>query len=175
MSMNTLKISFSFYLGRSLGTVCMSFVFSILIGLILYFLQAIVWLAVDILIFVLDCLVFIRIFWWIRFAGKGTDVFGYLRWDKTIEIHIANVKSPLEFQRRIRKTIKYAREKGYLIEFTSGILTYGEIIDRYGEAVVSLKPLSLFGRIFNASVTTKYNPTYNVTHPLKVVLDPKKL
>lgn len=53
----------------------------------------------------------------------GTNIYGYFRWDNTIEIHIGKVKSPMEFQRRIRNTIKYAREKGYLIEYTSGILT----------------------------------------------------
>ncbi|QDA30263.1 hypothetical protein [Paenibacillus polymyxa] len=171
-----IKFCFRLYQGRSLETVCCSFIFSFLVGLFLYLGHApVLWLSIDIMIFFLDCLALTRIIWWLKFAGKGTKIYGYYRWDNTIEIHIGKVTSPLEFQRRIRNTIKYAREKGYLIEYTSGILTHGEVIERYGKAVISIKPLSLFGRMINASIAKKYNPPYNVTHPIKVVLDPQKL
>ncbi len=118
------KFCFRLYQGRSLETVCISFIFSFLVGLFLYLGHAPVsWLSIDIMAFFLYCLALTRIVWWLRVPGKGTNIYGYFRWDNTIEIHIGKVKSPMEFQRRIRNTIKYAREKGYLIEYTSGILT----------------------------------------------------
>lgn len=167
---------FKFYQGRSLESVCISLIVSFIIGLFLYLGHAaVVLLSIVTLVFVLDCLALTRMVWWKKIAGKGTDIYGYLRWDNTIEIHIGNVESRIEFQRRLRKTIKYAREKGYLLEYTSGLMTHGEVIERFGRAVISIKPLGLFVRFLNASITKKFNPTYNVTHPIKVVLDPQKL
>ncbi|WP_207953487.1 hypothetical protein [Paenibacillus agricola] len=121
---------------------------------------------------------FAKILWWRSKVGKILKVFGYLRWDNTIEIHIASLNSPLVFQRVLKKTIRYAQEHGHLIEYTSAIIPYGKLMDRFGEAIVSVRPLGLIGQIWNGGIASKFvgnDVKYNVSHPLKVVIDPSKI
>lgn len=174
---------FQIYQGRTIDTVSASGIVCFTFLLIAFFPPRSLIFFPEILIFArfllilaicLDLLVLMRFYWWQRVSGMKSDIYGYLRWDNTIEIHIGEAKS-MEFQRRILRTIKFARENGHYIEFTSGILTYGEVIERYGRAVVSIKPLGMFSRMLNSSTAIKYNPPYDVLHPLKVVLDPQKM
>jgi hypothetical protein len=81
-----------------------------------------------------------------RRVGKKEGVLGYLRLDKTIEIHIASLNSTINFQRKLTRTIRYAQKNGYLLEYTSGYMTYGRVIRKFGDAVISLKTLGVIGK-----------------------------
>lgn len=94
--------------------------------------------------------------------------------NNTIEVHIGKGD---QFLGRLRNTIRYAKEHGYLIEYTSGYMTYGELMERYGAAVVSVKPLGFIGRVLNIAISSPFignKKIYRTSHPLTVVLDPMK-
>ncbi|MGG1518486.1 hypothetical protein ABE504_23915 [Paenibacillus oryzisoli] len=166
--------------GRSFDAVGLSIVINILfIGLItlLFGFAPLLHLPL-IIIFLLDLSYLFRAVWWVKRVGKKEEVLGYLRFDKTIEIHIAALNSPITFQRKLTRTIRYAQKNGYFLEYTSGYMTYGKVIRKFGDAVISIKTLGVLGQIWSgglASTFTGKDSKYNVAHPLKVLLDPRKL
>jgi hypothetical protein len=166
--------------GRSLDSVSLSLAICVLayFGVFFYnqrFIPNIHYLII--LIFAIDVLYLTKALWWHFRIGKKAEVLGYLRMDNTIEIHIAGMDSSVVFEKRIRKTMRYAQKHNHLIEYTSGIIPYGELIRRYGDAIVMIKAPGLLDQIMNGTQAASFmkdKPTYNLAHPLKVVLDPKK-
>lgn len=125
---------------------------------------------------IFDIVYLIRAYWWARKYARKADILGYLRFDNILEIHIASIDSPIEFQRKVRKTIRYAEQHGYLIEFTSGMLSYGRIVRKYGDALISVRSLGMIGQLWSGGLASRFvGNKYRVTHPIKVVIDPSKI
>lgn len=167
--------------GRSLDGVQLSLTICALVGIgaFMYHLSIIPIIHYPvILVFLIDILYLLRAIWWFLKEGKKAKVLGYLRLDNTIEIHIAGMNSPAIFKQRIKKTMRYAQKHNHLIEYTSGIIPYGKLIRRYGDAIVMVKAPGLLDQIMNGTQAASFikdKPTYNLAHPLKVVLDPSKI
>jgi hypothetical protein len=131
---------------------------------------------VCLLVFLFEMFILLRAIYWIIRYGRRKKIYGYLRPDNTIEIHIGTAR--VNFELTLIKSIRYAQKNGYLIEYTSAYLSYGELMHRYGHAVVSVKPIGLLARIINSILAEAFmgnNAPYSLAHPLKVVLDPNKL
>jgi hypothetical protein len=79
----------------------------------------------------------VNIIYWICFK-RTTN--GFTRFDKVYEIHVYKTKSDHQFAARVTKALRKAREKGYLVEFTTDHYTQGQITSRYGDSVVSIRP-----------------------------------
>ncbi|NHN33342.1 hypothetical protein [Paenibacillus agricola] len=118
-------------------------------------------------VFLFEMFILLRAIYWIIRYGRRKKIYGYLRPDNTIEIHIGTARVNFEFT--LIKSIRYAQKNGHLIEYTSAYLSYGELMHRFGHAVVSVKPISLLARIINSILAESFmgnNASYSVAHPL---------
>lgn len=101
---------------------------------------------------------------------------GFVRLDKVFELHVFKTKSDYQFASRVAKALRMAREKEYLIEFTTDHYTHGQLISKYGDGVVSIKPahpFTIFGNEFYKIVfRVKRN---NRRHYLTTVIDPSMI
>ncbi|MGO4548101.1 hypothetical protein AB4Z29_25270 [Paenibacillus sp. 2TAB23] len=127
---------------------------------------------------IINIVYFTRVIYWILFKANKLKIYGYLRFDNVIEMHIGAPKSKREFNSKMRRTIKHAIKEGYIIEFTSGMMTVGEVIRKYGDAVIQIGTPSFISRIFTVVLTMSFvdkNTNYSYEYPIRVKIDPSKL
>jgi Ca2+/Na+ antiporter len=109
---------------------------------------------------------------------KEYEIAGYRRFDNTFEIHIAeNIKTLLEFNRKMVNVVEYCKKENLKIEFVTGLFSYGRMIRLFGDAILLIKPLGTLSNIFTSDIVKKYekSPTFNSDHLHRVILDPHKI
>jgi hypothetical protein len=109
---------------------------------------------------------------------KESGIGGFKRWDGIYEVHIGDVNSKRDFYNKLIKTIYICKTNNHCLEFIASNRSYGSLLKNFGEAIVQIKPVGLYGRIIVGNELYKSESQTVLTKTSflnKVIIDPSKL